>query len=315
MQQDVRKHDPRCQVVPVEDKQVVFQIDGRECLRWHGGASAPRPFFYPIHGPSGATLTRMGHPGAANHDHHRSVWYAHHDVSGVDFWSDNTESRIRQRGWYALQDGGDEAVMGVELHWLDGHDANPLLKQEMIAALRPLAENEYTLELQATFTPTSATLQFNKTNFGFLAVRVAKSISTYFGGGHIVNSSGRIGEAEIFGHPAGWMDYSGPVSVGSRQQRREVVEGITYFDHAENFSYPSKWHVREDGWMGASNCRDGDVTTSKDKPLQIRHLLHIHSGTVQREVAGALAVDFNQRPPFVVRKGTKKHHQHEIVRA
>ena len=37
--------------------------------------------------PSGATLTRIGHPGAENHDHHRSVWFAHHKVNGLDFWS------------------------------------------------------------------------------------------------------------------------------------------------------------------------------------------------------------------------------------
>jgi hypothetical protein len=68
---------PRCQVVPLPGKQVAIGIDGRECLRWHGGDGAPRPFFFPLIGPSGLPLTRMGHPGAPNHDHHRSIWFAH----------------------------------------------------------------------------------------------------------------------------------------------------------------------------------------------------------------------------------------------
>ena len=30
----------------------------------------------------------MGHPGAPDHDHHRSVWFAHFKVLGIDFWGD-----------------------------------------------------------------------------------------------------------------------------------------------------------------------------------------------------------------------------------
>jgi len=63
----------RCEVIPQPDHQVAFQVDGVERARWHFGPSYPRPFFYPFPGPSGATLTRMGHPGAPNHDHHRSI--------------------------------------------------------------------------------------------------------------------------------------------------------------------------------------------------------------------------------------------------
>ncbi|MFP6902652.1 MAG: DUF6807 family protein, partial [Verrucomicrobiia bacterium] len=62
---------PLCQIVPLPDNQASLQIDGVERTRWHFDAKYPRPFFYPFNGPSGETLTRMGHPGAPNHDHHR----------------------------------------------------------------------------------------------------------------------------------------------------------------------------------------------------------------------------------------------------
>ncbi|MGB1817136.1 MAG: DUF6807 family protein, partial [Rubripirellula sp.] len=55
---------PRCQVVPLPQKQVAFVVDGQERLRWHASDDAPRPFFFPLTGPSGLPLTRMGHPGA-----------------------------------------------------------------------------------------------------------------------------------------------------------------------------------------------------------------------------------------------------------
>ena len=64
---------PRCQLVPLPDQQLSFQVDGSERLRWHFGPAYPRPFFYPLRGPSGSVLPRMGHPGAPDHDHEISV--------------------------------------------------------------------------------------------------------------------------------------------------------------------------------------------------------------------------------------------------
>jgi hypothetical protein len=151
---------PRCQVIPQADHQVAFLIDGRERLRWHHGPSYPRPFFYPLLGPSGSSLTRMGHPGAPNHDHHRSVWFAHNKVLGIDFWSDSTEARIRQQHWLAYADGDEEAAMAVQLGWYDGHDPQPLVEQELIAAVRPGGEGETLLELQASFRPRAESLEF-----------------------------------------------------------------------------------------------------------------------------------------------------------
>src|SRR5207247_10605851 len=108
---------PRCQVVPLPDDQVSFEIDGRERLRWHFGSRYPRPFFYPLIGPSGAPLTRMGHPGDAGHDHHRSIWLAHNQVAGQDFWADTSKTRIRQKRWLAYQDADSEAALAVLIGW------------------------------------------------------------------------------------------------------------------------------------------------------------------------------------------------------
>src|SRR3972149_5497779 len=94
----------RYEVLPLADHQVSLRVDGIERLRWHSGSNYPRPFFFPLVGPSGQPLTRMGHPGAPNHDHHQSIWFAHNKVLGIDFWSDNTAARIRQKQW--LQDQG-----------------------------------------------------------------------------------------------------------------------------------------------------------------------------------------------------------------
>src|SRR5262245_26955147 len=195
----------RCQIVPLPDQRVSFQVEGVERLRWHVGPAYPRPFFYPLIGPSGAALTRMGHPGAPDHDHHRSIWFAHAKVlgePGLDFWSDRTPSRIRQKQWLCYQDGEEEAVMAVLLGWYDGHDPKELLEQELIVGVRPGAKGETFVELQCAFRPLADSLQFGKTNFGFLAVRAAKNVSVHFGGGRLTNSAGATGEPDRYARPA-----------------------------------------------------------------------------------------------------------------
>ncbi|MFO0850018.1 MAG: PmoA family protein [Gemmataceae bacterium] len=282
---------PRCTLLPLPDHQVSFQADGRERLRWHSGPQYPRPFFYPLAGPaSGLSLTRMGHPGAPDHDHHRSVWFAHENVSGVNFWTDKTAARVRQTEWLAYQDGEAECVMAVRLAWSDGHDPKPLLTQELFAAVAPGPDGETLVELQTTFRPATGGLEFGKTNFGFLAVRVAKAISGTFGGGRLTSSTGTTGEAAIFGRQAAWVDYSGEQPGGA--------EGVTYFDHPANPGHPTHWHVREDGWMGASACFAGRRPVRPDDPLTLRYLLHAHRGPVDPRRAAELLAGFGRRPRF-----------------
>lgn len=298
----------RCQIIPLPDHQVSFVIEGREKLRWHYGAHYPRPFFYPLIGPSGESLTRMGHPGAPDHDHHRSIWFAHHKVLGIDFWSDRTAARIRQKQWLCYQDGSEFAAMAVRLGWYDGHDPKELLEHDLIALLRPGRDDETFVELQSTFRPTAESLEFGKTNFGFLAVRVAKSISAHFGGGTITGSSGQTGEAALFAKPAKWIDYSGPVA-------KDRTEGITYFDHPANPGSPVAWHVREDGWMGAAPCLNEPLTTLRSSPLVFRYGLHSHRGAVAPVRANSIGDEFASSKLLTVVPSQRRHTQYEIRRA
>ncbi|MFT5470311.1 MAG: hypothetical protein ACI8UO_005439 [Verrucomicrobiales bacterium] len=306
---------PGQQLLPLPEHQVSFQSDGVEKTRWHFGPEYPRPFFYPFNGPSGTSLTRMGHPGAQNHDHHRSIWFAHADIEGSNFWADGQPAQVRQKMWLAYEDGEDEAIMASLSGWFDG-EGNELMEQEIVAALIPLENGETALEFQLTMRPSAnrESVNLGKTNFGFLAVRMAKTISAYFGGGTISNSEGGIGEPEIFGKSARWMDYSGPVSAGEGPNRKTVIEGITYFDHPENPRYPTKWHVREDGWMGASFGMDEPFVIKKDEPLVLRYLLHAHGGAYDPEKASTVAEEFGKRPGFELGK-PEKHGQFEVHRA
>lgn len=312
---------PRCEIVPIADHQVSMRIDGVEKLRWNFGSQYPRPFFYPFNGPSGSTLTRMGHPGAQNHDHHRSIWFAHHKVQGLNFWADNTGTRIRQAHWYRYRDGDEEAVLAVNLSWTDP-DGVEIMQQDVVASLMPIKsdaeQEEHALELQLTFRPGTGKSEttLEQTNFGFLAVRVCASISGYFGGGRLTNHDGVATEANLHEKSAAWMDYSGPVSVPTATGRKAVEEGITYFDHPDNPGYPNHWHVRQDGWMGAAPCMKSEIKITHEKPLTLRYLLHAHHGALDQTHAQHVHDEFKSRGGFLIRKpkSNEPHRQYEVER-
>jgi hypothetical protein len=304
---------PKCQIIPLPDDQVSLQVDGKERVRWHFDPKYPRPFFFPFNGPSGETLTRMGHPGAQNHDHHRSVWWAHAKVDGENFWADTSKARIRQKMWMAYADSDEEATMATSAGWYSS-EGKEILEQELVASVKPGPKGETFLELQSTFTPIGQQVTLEQSNFGFLAVRMAKGIATYWGEGEITSSEGVKGEPQTFGQSAAWMDYSGAVPRSEKGKRVTVTEGITYFDHEKNPSYPSHWHVREDGWMGASLCRHEAIVIKKENPLRVRYLLHAHNGAADPAIANRLAEIFNASPSFEVSKSKRKHRQFEVQR-
>lgn len=302
---------PHVKVLPLPDDQVSF-VRQSEFARWHHAPRGMGPFFYPLNGTHGVSLTRMGHPGDPSHDHHRSIWFAHEKVSGVNFWSHGTQAFVRQQQWLAYASADDEALMAVRLGWYDGHDPQELMTEELVAAFIPGDESEgNVLELQATFVPTSETLELGQTNFGMLGIRVAESISTVFGGGTLTGSDGKTGEKALFGQPNRWMDYSGPIT---RTRDGVATEGVALFDHPLNPNHPVKWHVREDGWMGPSLCRDAPLTITRSKPLVLRYLLFAHNGELSGAKGSQVFEAFAARSGFIVERSRLPHRMYMVSR-
>jgi len=59
---------------------------------------APHVYFYPLIGPGGVHMTRhfpmkTDAPNEdRDHQHHRSLWFSHGAVNGVDFWSEGSKA-------------------------------------------------------------------------------------------------------------------------------------------------------------------------------------------------------------------------------
>jgi hypothetical protein len=177
--------------------------------------------------------------------------------------------------------------------------------------VRPDDAQGVLVELQSTLQPGAASpesITLGKTNFGMLGVRVARSISEYFGRGTLLNSEGARGEPAIFGHYARWVDYSGPVPDNDAT----AVEGLTYFDHPANPRSPAHWHVREDGWMGASLTRLEPLVIARDQPVVVRYLLHAHAGPIDVDFAHQVADAFARAPLYRVVASERKHIAFEL---
>ena len=278
---------PRMQVIPMPYHQASFQRDGTELARYHFGPDLARPFLFPVIGPSGRSLTRMGHPhDPESHSHHNSVWISHNDVNGINFWSDSGNGKIRHKRIVKFEDGVERASMLTENLWQTDKGKVVLFETQQITILS-LDDSEWLLVIGMELKANGAEVTLGKTPFGLIGVRMAKTIGVNDGGGAIRNSEGGINEKEILWKRAKWVDYSGHIT-------NEKSEGITLFDHPNNPNFPTYFHVRNDGWMGASPTYDGPRTIQPDKPLRLRYGLYIHSDVKAKEVIEAKWSQFTE---------------------
>ena len=260
--------------------------------RYWFAARQERPFVYPIVGPSGRSLTRMGHPrDPMGHSHHNSFWVSHNSVDGEDYWADPAPTRIVPRRIVRYDDGDEAASVIAENDWVGG-DGKVHMTDRRRLAVRPLKDGEWLMVLDLQLEAKSAPVVLGETPFGPVGVRMAKTIGVADGGGRLRNSEGNEDEQGpdgCFRKPARWVDYSGPIAPG-------VVEGIALFDHPANPGHPSPFHVRRDGWMGACLTFKGPITIEPGRPLPLRYALYVHRGVPAPQAIDAVWSGFAKTP-------------------
>jgi hypothetical protein len=121
-------------------------------------------------------------------------------------------------------------------------------------------------------------LKMGDTKEGTFAIRVVNGLTEP--GLKMLNSEGKVGEAEIWGKRADWVDYSGEVDGESL--------GIAIFDNPANLKHPTYWHARNYGLFAVNPFgehdfyrdpkRDGSVTIALGQSLGLRYRVVIHHG-------------------------------------
>ena len=141
------------------------------------------------------------------------------------------------------------------------------------------------MDIDLELTPTGKEpVTLGQTTFGFLAARVAQSMTVFDGGGEILNTAGDRNEHGAHLMRAAWIDQSGPVAPGK-------WGGIAILDHPSNPNHPTAWHCRNDGWAGAAFNKDGPRMIQPGESLKLRYRVHLHRGNAKD---GAVAKRFTE---------------------
>ena len=287
---------PHMQVLPMPHAISSFQVDGKELTASHYNTADMRPFWYPIMTSKGVCLTRMGHPhDPVTHSHHNSVWLAHSNVNGIDFWGDHAkeQGRIVTQRVDRYEDTDEASVMQMTNHWVRASDNAVQLIETRRCEVRPLdGMKSWFMIIDAEFAaPKDMTSTFGTSFFGLVAVRVAKTIGSKDGGGRILNSEGQINEEQIFRKPARWCDYSGRITNDA-----DGFAGITLMNHPSNPQNPTAFHVRSDGWMGACLTPESTIDVTDTKKLRVRYGLWVHDSIMTQAQSEAQWKAFTELP-------------------
>lgn len=256
-----------CKLTKLEDR-IRIEI-GNKLFSEYVFKGAPRPFFYPILAADGTQLNRdfpMKNTDGEEHDHphHRSLWFTHGSVNGVDFWSENkNHGSICTEGEIETADG-DEGVLKTKHRWLDSKE-NLVCTDETIVRIGG-DKNTRWLDYKVTLHALpNQNLVLGDTKEGSMAIRLAqwmamphkynkRPVATL---GQAINSQGAR-NAEAWGKRAAWVDYYAP--------REGKIYGVAILDHPQNPNHPTWWHVRDYGLFAANPFGKHDFESLKNQP-------------------------------------------------
>jgi len=246
-----------------------------------------RPYLYPVVGPGGALMTRhwpMDEVAGEEHDHphHRSLWWAHGDINGTDFWSESPKAgKTVHKSFSELKSGDDAGSIQSrnELVALDGK----VVADEDLAIKIYAGKDERILDFDVVVHATRGALTFGDTKEGTMAIRLAETMRLVRGGkpgeGHIVTSEG-VRDGDTWGKRADWVDYYGPVNG--------QIVGVAIFDQPKNPKHPTWWHVRDYGLFAANPfgvhefekkpADTGNVIVPMGKSIEFRYRFFFHRG-------------------------------------
>jgi hypothetical protein len=278
------------------DDRVRIEIDGKLFTEYRI-TGAPHVYYWPVIGPGGAKMTRawpMAEVPGEEHDHlhHRSLWFSHGMVNGVDFWSESSGKgnpkhpigKIEHDKIVEAKGGAEFGVLKASQKWVAPDNSIPLTSTQSLKIYsRP--DNERLFDFDVTLTAGDKDVVLGDTKEGTAAIRIAESMrlkgpKATPGAGKIINSEGDA-DGSAWGKRAKWVDMSGPIDG--------KIFGIAFMDHPKNPRHPTRWHARDYGLFAANPfCEKdmdknqpqgaGDYTLKAGQSVTFRYRLLIHEG-------------------------------------
>jgi hypothetical protein len=258
------------------------------------------PVIWPIIGPTGKKMTRdypmLEHDDkseAKDHPHHRSLWFTHGNVNGLDFWSalketQSTKGKIVHRRFVKTENDGKTTVLVTENDWLETE--NKTLCSDVRTLRFGVTGEMRFIDFEIIVTAVQDSVVFGDTKEGTFGIRVPGTMDLTAKkrepnsdwGGHIVNAEG-IKDGAAWAKRSSWVDYYGPVEG-------ETL-GIAVLNHPSSFRYPTYWHVRDYGLFAANPFgvhdfekkeeKTGEHKMQKGDSFTLRYRILFHKGDAE----------------------------------
>jgi hypothetical protein len=215
-------------------------------LRWQGFS---RPVLWPVLAHGGHAVTRAwpvdeGAGEPKDHVHQKSLWFAHGDVNGVDFWTEGPKAgRVVVQSTTRSAGADDRVTLRLACAW-NGPDGKPVCTETRTLAFAHDGDVR-TIDCTHDVHATHGALRFGDTKEGTMAIRVAPGLCFDQEGstGHALSSQGRR-DKDVWGTRARWVAFDGLV--------RGTTLGVAVLDHSANLRHPTTWHARPYGLLAAN---------------------------------------------------------------
>jgi sugar phosphate isomerase/epimerase len=278
-------------ITDLTDK-VRVEVDGKLFTEYNF-KDVPRPYFYPVIGPTGVNITRHwpmkeGENEEHDHIHHRSLWFAHGDVNGHDFWTEGSKcgkivhDKILSFDYAQdknISSGPDAGVIQSQNNWVAA-DGKVICTDTRTHKFYNRPDGQM-IDFEIAIHASNGNVTLGDTKEGSMAIRLAPTMQVEgkVAQGHIVNSEGQR-DKEAWGKRAIWCDCYGPVNG--------QVVGVAIFDHPQNPKHPTWWHVRTYGLFAANPfgvhdfegkpAGTGNIVIPAGQSLAFKYRFYFHKG-------------------------------------
>jgi hypothetical protein len=278
-------------------EQIEVSIGGHPFTTFHFDAGVAKPYLSPLRSAQGTIVTRgfpmvTDIPGEDRDEpHQRAMYFAHGDINGYDFWGEaafphwshhpvSKFGRTVFRKIDQVRDGPESGVVQAEFDLVT--EEGRVIASETQAYVFKGDERTRIIDCEFTIRADHGPVRIGDTKEGTFAIRVVKGLDSP--PGHMVNSSGDVGEKAVWGKRADWVDFYGQVGG------EEV--GIAVFDHPGNLQHPTCWHARHYGLLAANpfglkefthdRHQDGSYAIQAGDSLTLRYRVLIYHGDVEQ---------------------------------
>lgn len=283
-----------------QDDRIKVAIGGKPFTTYHFDPHTAKAYLQPLRDAQGVIVTRgfpIGDiiPPGHQHDHglephQRPLYFGHGDIDGYDFWGEevfrkyygpNDKSRYGRMVLRKIDRMESGAASGTILATFDlVGDGKPFAEETQEFTFRGDADSRV-IDCEFVIRANHGAVKIGDTKEGTFAIRVAPELDAPTG--HMVNSQGGVGEPQIWGKRADWVDYDGVIDGQTL--------GIAIFDSPRSFRHPTYWHARGYGLFAANPfgieaftrdpAQDGSYTIPRGKSVMFRYRVLIHDGTYQ----------------------------------